>query len=67
MLAAGDATPAPHDLAKAAFAALRLRPLKVAARVTEAVAPVRLAFAGACPEADLFPALPAELLMPGGS
>ena len=57
---------APRDLAKAEFATLRLRMLKIAARVTETAARVRLAFAAACPEADLFRALPAALLMPGG-
>ena len=66
MLTVRDAIPAPRDLAKAEFATLRLRLLKIAARVTETAARVRLAFAAACPEADLFRALPAALLMPGG-
>ena len=66
MLTVRDAIPAPRDLAKAEFTTLRLRLLKIAARVTETAARVRLAFAAACPEADLFRALPAALLMPGG-
>jgi hypothetical protein len=66
MLTIRDAIPAPRDLAKAEFTTLRLRLLKIAARVTETAARVRLAFAAACPEADLFRALPAALLMPGG-
>lgn len=66
MLTVRDAIPAPRDLAKAEFATLRLRLLKIAARVTETAARVRLAFAAACPDADLFRALPAALLMPGG-
>lgn len=66
MLTVRDAIPAPRDLAKAEFTTLRLRLLKIAARVTETAARVRLAFAAACPEADLFRALPMALLMPGG-
>jgi hypothetical protein len=66
MLTVRDAIPAPRDLAKAEFATLRLHLLKIAARVTETAARVRLAFAAACPEVDLFRALPAALLMPGG-
>lgn len=66
MLTIRDAIPAPRDLAKAEFTTLRLRLLKIAARVTETAARVRLAFAAACPEADIFRTLPAALLMPGG-
>ena len=66
MLAVRDAIPSPRDLAKAEFATLRLRLLKIAARVTETAARVRLAFAAACPEADLFRSLPTALLMRGG-
>ena len=50
-----------RDLAKAEFATLRLRLLKVAARVVETTSRVRLAFAAACPEAALFRALPSAL------
>jgi Transposase DDE domain group 1 len=41
---------------------LRLRLLKIAARVVETASRVRLAFAAACPEADLFRSLPGALL-----
>ena len=47
-----------RDLAKAEFTTLRLRLIKVAARVIETASRVRLAFAAACPEADLFCGLP---------
>jgi hypothetical protein len=66
MLGVRDAIPAPRDLAKAEFSTLRLRLLKIAARVIETATRVRLAFAAACPEADLFCSMPAALLMPGG-
>jgi len=66
MLGLRDAIPRPRDLAKAEFSTLRLRLLKIAARVMETASRVRLAFAAACPEAELFRTLPAALLMPGG-
>lgn len=66
MLGVRDAIPSPRDLAKAEFSTLRLRLLKIAARVIETASRVRLAFAAACPEAELFCSLPAALLMPGG-
>ena len=66
MLTVRDAIPVPRDLARAEFATLRLRLLKIAARIVETAARVRLAFAAACPEADLFCSLPAALLMPRG-
>ena len=65
MLAVRDAIPKVRDLAKAEFATLRLRLLKIAARVVETASRVRLAFAACCPEADLFRGLPAAL-MPRG-
>ena len=54
MLTMRDAIPKAHALAKAEFATIRLRLLKVAARVIETASRVRLAFAAACPDADLF-------------
>ena len=54
MLAVRDAIPKERDLAKAEFATLRLKLLKIAARVVEMASRVRLAFAAACPEAELF-------------
>ena len=65
MLAVRDAIPKACELAKAEFATLRLKLLKIAARVVETASRVRLAFAAACPQADLIAALPAAL-MPGG-
>jgi hypothetical protein len=62
MLAVRDAIPKARDLAKAEFATLRLRLLKIAARVIETASRVRLAFAAACPEADLFRSLPGALI-----
>ncbi|WP_281004654.1 transposase [Mesorhizobium atlanticum] len=43
-----------HHLAKAEFATLRLRLLKLGACVIETVLRIRLGFAAACPEAGLF-------------
>ena len=54
MLTVRDALPKPHALATAEFATLRLRLLKLGARVIETVSRVRLAFAAACPQAELF-------------
>jgi hypothetical protein len=65
MLAVRDEIPAVRDLAKAEFETLRLRLLKIAARVIETASRVRIAFAAACPEADLFRSLPVAL-MPSG-
>ena len=65
MLAVRDAIPAARDLAKAEFATLRLRLMKIAVRVVEKISLVRLAFAAACPEADLFASMPAALMAGG--
>jgi Transposase DDE domain group 1 len=65
MLDVRDAIPMPCDLAKAEFSTLRLRLIKIAARVIETASRVRLAFAACCPEADLIRSLPAAL-MPRG-
>ena len=64
MLAIRNASPKMRDLASAEFATLRLRLLKIAARVIETASPVRLAFAATCPEADLFRGLPGRLGLP---
>ena len=58
MLTVRDAIPKPRDLANAEFSTLRLRLIKIAARVIETASRVRLAFAAGCPEADLFRACP---------
>jgi hypothetical protein len=65
MLTLREAVPASHHLGKAEFATLRLRLLKLGARVTETVSRVRLAFAAACPEASLFRSI-AATLQPAG-
>ena len=62
MLAVRNAIPKSRDLAKAEFATLRLKLIKIAARVVEMASRVRLAFAAACPNADLFASLPAALM-----
>jgi Transposase DDE domain group 1 len=61
MLTVREAIPKQRDLAKAEFATLRLRLLKIAARVIETARTVRLAFAACHPEADLFASLPGAL------
>ena len=62
-LPARDGIPKPHALATAEFTTIRLRLMKVAARVIETASRVRIAFAAACPEAALFRDL-AHGLMP---
>lgn len=65
MLELRDAIPHLQPLATAEFTTLRLRLIKIAARVTETASRVRLAFAAACPEAALFTGL-ARSLQPAG-
>lgn len=62
MLTIRDAIPKVRDLASAEFATLRLRLIKIAARVIESASRVRLAFAACSPEADLFQGLPGALI-----
>jgi hypothetical protein len=57
MLKLRDAIPQPQPLARAEFTTLRMRLLKVAARVIETASRVRIAFAAACPDAALFASL----------
>ena len=54
MLAVRDAIPKPQPLASAEFKTVRLRLIKVAARVIESATRLRIAFAASCPEAELF-------------
>jgi hypothetical protein len=61
MLSVREAIPAARDLARAEFATLRLRLLKIAVRVHETASRIRLAFASCCPDADLFRALAVAL------
>lgn len=65
MLTIRDAIPKTHALAKAEFATIRLKLLKLGARVVESTARVRIAFAAACPEAALIRHL-SWALMPAG-
>ena len=61
MLTVRDAIPKSRDLASAEFVTIRLRLIKIAARVIETASRVRLAFAACCSEADLFQGLPGAL------
>ena len=54
-----QAIPKAAALATAEFATLRLRLLKVAARVIETATRIRVAFASACPDASTFRAVAA--------
>ena len=65
LLTVRDAIPKAHALATAEFNTIRLRLLKLGARVIETVSRVRLAFAAACPDAALFRHI-AAALMPAG-
>ena len=62
MLTVRDAIPKVQELATAEFATLRLRLLKIAARVFQTKSHICLAFDAACPEANLFRGLPGALL-----
>ena len=65
MLTVRDAIPKPQPLASAEFATLRMRLIKIAGRITETATRVRIAFAAACPEAELFRGI-ARSLQPAG-
>ncbi len=65
MLSLRDSVPAASPLAKAEFATLRLRLLKVGARVVEKAARIRIHFASACPDAALFRLLAGRLATAG--
>jgi len=65
LLTVRDAIPEANPLATAEFNTIRLRLLKLGARVIETVSRVRLAFAAACPDAALFRHI-AAALMPAG-
>jgi hypothetical protein len=57
LLTVRDAIPRPQPLATAQFKTLQTHLIKIAARVTETATRVRIAFAAACPNADLFSGL----------
>jgi hypothetical protein len=61
MLAVRDQIPKAHKLATAEFNTIRLRLLKIGARIKETAHRVRIAFAAACPEAALFRQIMASL------
>jgi transposase InsO family protein len=65
ILTVRDAIPRTHALATAEFTTIRLRILKLGARVIEMASRVRLAFAAACPDATLIRYV-AAALMPTG-
>lgn len=54
MLTVRDAIAKTEALAKAEFTTLRLRLLKIGARISEMASRVRIAFSAACPDAELF-------------
>jgi hypothetical protein len=62
MLTVRDTIPRAHALATAEFATIRMRLLKLGARVIETAFRVRLAFAAACPDAGLIRHLAAGLM-----
>jgi hypothetical protein len=65
MLTMRDAAPKRSPLATAEFATLRLRLLKIAARVVEAAARIRVFLPTACPERVVFRALAGRLCAAG--
>jgi len=65
MLALRNAVPAASPLARAEFATLRLRLLKIGARVVEKAARIRVHLASACPDAALFRLLAGRLAAAG--
>ena len=54
LLTIRDAIPHPQPLARAEFTTLRMRLIKIGARIAETATRVRIAFAAACPHAALF-------------
>jgi hypothetical protein len=65
MLKLRDAIPRPQPLAVAEFTTLRVRLIKIAARIVETASRVRVAFAAAHPVAALLASL-ARCLQPAG-
>ena len=65
MLALRDAIPRVAPLARVEFATLRLRLLKIGARVIEKATRVRIHFTSACPDAALFRLLAGRLATAG--
>ena len=65
LLALRNAIPATHALAKAEFTTLRIRLLKIGARIIETASRIRVHLASACPEAKLFRLLAGRLASTG--
>jgi hypothetical protein len=65
MLALRNAIPATNDLAKAEFDTLRLKLLKIGARIIETVSRIRVHLASACPNASLFRLIAGRLAAAG--
>jgi hypothetical protein len=65
MLTVRDTIPKGHALARGEFATIRLRLLKLGARITETKSRIRLSFAAACPDAALVRQL-ATTIVPAG-
>ena len=65
MLTLRDAIPRAAPLARAQFATLRLRLLKIGTRVIEKATRVRIHFTSACPDASLFRLLAGRLAAAG--
>lgn len=65
MLALRNAIPATNALAKAEFATLRIRLLKIGARIIETASRIRVHLASACPDAKLFRLLAGRLASTG--
>ncbi len=65
MLALRNAIPATHALAKTEFATLRIRLLKIGARIIETASRIRVHLASACPDAQLFLLLAGRLASTG--
>jgi hypothetical protein len=57
LLKVRDTIPKPQPLAVAEFKTIQMRLIKIAARISETATRVRVAFAAACPEANLFSSL----------
>ena len=65
MLALRNAIPATHELAKAEFDTLRLKLLKIGARIIETASRIRVHLASACPNASLFRLIAGRLAAAG--
>ena len=65
LLTARDAIPHPQPRATAEFTTVRMRLVKIGARISETLSRIRIAFAAACPEAELFRGLVRSFLPAG--